>query len=210
MQQEAEVEHHDGADEDLEQEDELALGDEVRLAGLVDQLGDLPHRGVDGQVLELVEDHEAEDEPQHAHAEPDREQRAAADTGDVYLREVGNLQARLAAAMLGGRRRCLREDGRRGDEHRQGEDEQRGEKLAVHDRGSPGFDGQSVTEIVATLREPSEGVNAKVVELTGFVGRRYDPTGCPLRGTSARRRANKKSPARRAGSAPRGMALTCR
>jgi len=67
-----------------------------------------------------------------------------------------------------------------------------------------------VTEIVATLREPSEGVNAKVVELTGFVGRRYDPTGCPLRGTSARRRANKKSPARRAGSAPRGMALTCR
>ena len=32
-----------------------------------------------------------------------------------------------------------------------------------------------MTEILATLREPSEGVNAKVIELTRFVGRRYDP-----------------------------------
>ena len=32
-----------------------------------------------------------------------------------------------------------------------------------------------MTEIVATLREPLRGVNAKVIELTGFVGRRYDP-----------------------------------
>jgi len=35
-----------------------------------------------------------------------------------------------------------------------------------------------VTRIVATLRDGHEGVNAKVVELTGFVGRQYHPTGC--------------------------------
>ena len=58
--QDAEVDDDDGADEHLEQQDELALGDEVGLAGLVDQLGDLLHRLVHGQVLELLVDDQAE------------------------------------------------------------------------------------------------------------------------------------------------------
>ena len=66
VQQEPEVEDDDDADEDLEDQDELALGDQVRLAGLVDQLGDLPHRLVHGQVLELAVDDEAEDQPEDA------------------------------------------------------------------------------------------------------------------------------------------------
>ena len=39
--QHAEVEHHDHADEDLEDQDELALRDQIGLARLVNQLGDL-------------------------------------------------------------------------------------------------------------------------------------------------------------------------
>src|SRR5206468_1618389 len=95
--QEAEVDNDDEADEDLEEQDELALGDQVRLAGLVDELGDLSHRLVHGKVLELAEDHQPEDEAEHADAEPEREQRAAADAADVHLAEVGNLETGLAA-----------------------------------------------------------------------------------------------------------------
>ena len=40
-------------DEDLEDQDELALRDQIGLAGLVNQLGDLEHRPVHRQVLQL-------------------------------------------------------------------------------------------------------------------------------------------------------------
>ena len=56
-----------------EDQDELALGDQVGLAGLVDQLRDLAHRPVDRQVLELAVDDQAEDQPEDA----DDEARAA-------------------------------------------------------------------------------------------------------------------------------------
>ena len=49
-------------DEDLEDGDELALRDQVRLARLVDQLRDLAHRPVHRQVLELVQDHQPEED----------------------------------------------------------------------------------------------------------------------------------------------------
>ena len=55
VQQEAEVDDHDRADEELEDQDELALRDQVGLAGLVDQLGDLEHRAVHRQVLQRVD-----------------------------------------------------------------------------------------------------------------------------------------------------------
>ena len=56
--QHAEVQQDDRPDEDLEDQDELALRDQIRLAGLVDQLGDLAHRAMHRQRLELSEDHE--------------------------------------------------------------------------------------------------------------------------------------------------------
>ena len=204
MLQEAEVDDDDEADEELQEQDELALGDQVRLARLVDQLGDLPHRLVHGQVLELAEDHQPEDEAEHTHAEAQRQQRTAADAPDVHLAEIRNLEAGFAAAVLSGRRRGLREDRRRRDQRNHGEDEECRQELAVHARGSPGFDGQSVTEIPRTVRDGPRGVNAKLVELTGFVGRQYHPIGCRLQRTLGRRRANAGSPAPRAGSAPRG------
>jgi hypothetical protein len=102
--QPAEVDRGDDADEDPENEDELALRDEVGLAGLVDELGDLVHRPVHGQVLQLDVDHHAEDEPEHTHAQPHHQQRAPVDASELDLAEVREDQVRLAAGM---RRRCL-------------------------------------------------------------------------------------------------------
>jgi hypothetical protein len=64
---------------------------------------------------------------------------------------------------------------RRGYRHEHGhtEDEEDGEELPVHDRGSPEVGGKSVTKIDATVRDTAQGVNAKVLELTRFVGHRY-------------------------------------
>ena len=73
--EDAEVEDDDEPDEDLEDEEELALRDQIRLAGLVDQLRDLPHRRVDGQGLDALEDDEPEDQAQYAH---DRARRGGA------------------------------------------------------------------------------------------------------------------------------------
>ena len=64
--QHAEVERDDRPNEDLENEDELALRDQIRLAGLVNQLGDLAHRFVDGHALELPVEHEAEQKSERA------------------------------------------------------------------------------------------------------------------------------------------------
>jgi hypothetical protein len=58
--QDAEIEDHDHADEDLEEQDELALRDQIGLAGLVNQLGDLTHRRVYRQPFCLREDHQTE------------------------------------------------------------------------------------------------------------------------------------------------------
>jgi hypothetical protein len=41
------------------------------LARLVDQLGDLAHRAVDGQVLQLIEDHDAEEQTEGGYPQAD-------------------------------------------------------------------------------------------------------------------------------------------
>ena len=51
MLEEPKVNHHDDADEDLENEDELALCNQIGLAGLVDQLGNFTHGFVNRQIL---------------------------------------------------------------------------------------------------------------------------------------------------------------
>ena len=112
--QHAEVEHHDHADEHLEDQDELALRDQVGLARLVDQLGDLAHRRVHRQVLQLNEDHQAEREAEHADDEAAQQQRAAVDALELDGAEIGQHQVgfaarvtrrRLGSRWLGGSRR---------------------------------------------------------------------------------------------------------
>ena len=62
-----------------EHHDELALGDQVLLAGLEDELGDLEHRLVHRQRLELHVLHEAEGQPEHRDDDAAHQQRAAVD-----------------------------------------------------------------------------------------------------------------------------------
>src|SRR5262249_21137497 len=76
-----EVEDDDDADENPQPQKELTLRDQVRLAGLIDQLRDLPHGRVHGQVLELTEDHEAEDEAEAADPQAEKEQGASRHPG---------------------------------------------------------------------------------------------------------------------------------
>ena len=98
----AEVDHHDRADEELEEQDELALRDQIRLAGLVNELGDVPHRLVHRQVLEPREDHEAEREPAQAHDQARHQQGAAVDAMEVHGAEIGQHQVRFTARVARG------------------------------------------------------------------------------------------------------------
>src|SRR5208282_1363209 len=58
----AEVEDDDDGDEHPKQKKEFALRDEIGFAGLVNELGDLAHGAVHGQVLEASEDGQAEEQ----------------------------------------------------------------------------------------------------------------------------------------------------
>ncbi len=98
MQQDAVVENDDRADENLENEEELALRDQIGLAGLVDQLGDLAHRGVHRKVLELRVDHEPEEKPGRADQQPEHEERSSAHSQEIHGSQVGQDQIGLPAA----------------------------------------------------------------------------------------------------------------
>ena len=119
--QDAEVEDDDEPDEDLEDQEELALRHEVRLARLVDQLRDLPHGRVHGQLLDAAEDDEPEDQPQDAHDQPAEEERPPVHAHQRDRPDVGHAQARLAPARVrrGGRRRRGRGLGEARDRRRQ-------------------------------------------------------------------------------------------
>ena len=69
--QRAEVERDDDADEELQDQQELALLHEVGLARLVDQLRDLEHRLMHRQVLELAVDDRPKSRPSAADHEPE-------------------------------------------------------------------------------------------------------------------------------------------
>jgi hypothetical protein len=95
----AEVKDHDHADEDLEEQDELALRNQVGLAGLVDQLRDVEHRLVDGQVLQLREDRHAERESQDTHDQAGHQERAAVDAMEVDRAEIRKNEVGFAACV---------------------------------------------------------------------------------------------------------------
>src|SRR6202035_4968526 len=91
-----EVDDHDGADEGLQDEDELALRHEIGLAGLEDELRDLPHRAVDGQVLQLHVGRQAEEHLQQADEEAAHQELAAGQTQEGDGAQVGQDELRLA------------------------------------------------------------------------------------------------------------------
>ena len=108
MEQQSEVEDDDDPDEGLEDQDELALGDEIGLARLVDELGDLAHRLVHGQGLELPVDDEAEGQAEEADHQAPREEQPSAHAAEAGRAEIGNLEGRLTATRVGGGGRTAR------------------------------------------------------------------------------------------------------
>ena len=82
-----------------------ALRDQIRLARLVDQIGDLAHRPVHGKVLQLPEDHQAEQNAQRRHPAG---RRRAASGRHSHPRPPGPRSGSTRLASPPGRRsRCL-------------------------------------------------------------------------------------------------------
>ena len=77
LDEEPEVQNDDRADEDLQDQDELALGDEVLLAGLVDEVRNLEHRLVDRQVLQRAVFGETEEQAEGANDKAPGQDRVA-------------------------------------------------------------------------------------------------------------------------------------
>ena len=176
----AEVVDDDRADEELEDQDELDLRDEVRLAGLVDQLAHLEHRLVDRRVLERLVDREREDHPDDADADSAVEQRragrAAQEAGDRRVAEVGDDEVGFTAVM----------GGRRGGAGRAG---MAGPHVLLREAGSPR------NQVMTTAgdcdeRERDTRLELRVCETTFTES---SPSFGKLEGLAARTRANSRS-----------------
>src|SRR5262249_49705295 len=121
----AEIEDDHEADERLEDEDELHLRLQIRLARLVNELRDVAHRRVDRRVLQLPIDDQSEDEPERANAEANRQGRATRNPeekapAEVRDDEIGFAPLRMRATHVGGEQeptRQKRERERREDEN---------------------------------------------------------------------------------------------
>jgi hypothetical protein len=111
--QPAEVEENDSSDEEPENHQELALLQEIGLAGLVDELGDLEHRPVNGHVLELAIDEQPEQHAEGADEDADHQQLIARDALERDRREVR--KAKIGFPAVRSRRSlCLRQQWRSG------------------------------------------------------------------------------------------------
>ena len=91
-----------------EQQQELALGEEVGLAGFVDQFGNFEHGAMHGQIFQAAVDGQAEDQPEDAEENAEEQQLVAVDAEKVDLGEVGELEIGFAAGFLSGLGKCLR------------------------------------------------------------------------------------------------------
>ena len=101
--QNAEVERDNDRDENPEQHNELALRDQIGLAGLIDQFGHFPHSAMNGQVLQLHIDHQAEEQAGDAEEQSDRQKLMSVQAEEIrktHGRQVGQLQAGFASARV--------------------------------------------------------------------------------------------------------------
>jgi hypothetical protein len=108
----AEVHEHDGPDEDPEEDQELALLEEIGLAGLVDQLRDLGHGLMDRETPDSGVGGDPEHHAQDADDEPEQEKVVPVQPArEGHRVEVRQREIRLASLVL------LRERRRGGGEH---------------------------------------------------------------------------------------------
>ena len=175
VQQRAEVERDDRADEQLEQQDELALRDQVRLARLVDQLGHFEHRRVHGQVLELRVEDQPEQQPEHRDHQTGQQQGVPVDAAkETDAAQIGQDQIDFTARGMRGRLCRLRGYHRRrhADEHRRDhrpdpllhthESILKYSGVGVHSAQVPGFTGSRVHRFTGS-RSGSE-TNARLYQ----------------------------------------------
>ena len=91
----------------LQDDDELDLREQVRLAGFVNQLRHFAHGGVHRQVLQLAESHQTKDDAKEANQDASHKQvvaGVAAEEGNGRVGQVGHGEVELAlVAALGER-----------------------------------------------------------------------------------------------------------
>ena len=94
----AKVQHDDHGDECFQDQDELALRDQVGFAGFIDQLGNFTHRAMNRQVLELHVDHQAKEQAKRAEDQSNGKQLGAVDAiQERNLAQVRQLQIGFTA-----------------------------------------------------------------------------------------------------------------
>ncbi len=94
--QHAEVHHHDDANENFEEQDELALSHQIGLARGVNQLGNFEHRSMHRQILELHVLPKPEDQPEDTnHQSPHQNATAIDSSHDRDLGEIREHQIRF-------------------------------------------------------------------------------------------------------------------
>ena len=88
MPEHAKVEDDDGGNEGPQQHQELALGDQIGLAGFVNQFRNFAHGTMHGQVLQPHEDDHAKAEAEDAEQQPNRQQTMAVHAEERDRRKV--------------------------------------------------------------------------------------------------------------------------
>ena len=99
--QHAEVDGDDRADEQPEEEQESALPEEIRLAGFVDQLGDLPHGAMHREIAQLHVTGDAEHKSERANDEAPEEQAASSHSEEGRRVQIRQDQRGLTAGGMG-------------------------------------------------------------------------------------------------------------
>ena len=112
VQQHGEIGEDDDRNERPQQEQELALVEQIGLAGLPDQLRNLEHRSMRGQAFQVNVHEEAENHAQNTGQRPEHEQAVAVHAEEVNLSQIRKLQIGFPADRFVSRKsRALTEQG---------------------------------------------------------------------------------------------------
>ena len=98
--QPAEVQRDNDRDENPEQKNELALRDQIGLAGLIDQFGNFAHRAMNRQVLQLHIDRQAEQQAADAEEQSDHQKGMSVHAEKIHGRQIRQYQVGFASARV--------------------------------------------------------------------------------------------------------------
>ncbi len=99
----AEVERDNHRDESPEHKNELALRHQIGFAGLIDQLGNVAHRAMNRQVLQLHIDRQAEQQAADAEQQSDRQKVMPVQAEEIckaHARQIRQDQVGFASARV--------------------------------------------------------------------------------------------------------------